>query len=203
MYLSTFLIEVDNMKRKILLVDDDPLIRADIKDMLLDRGYNIIGEASDGFEAVEECKKHSPDLVILDIDMPILDGIKAGKIINKENLAGGILLLTSFDGEEYIEKAKSIGAFGYIVKPPNEKIIIPTIEMCLSKVEEFEKMKKNLDDINSKLTERKIIEKAKGILIKEYSITEEDAYSRIRKLSMDKRTTMVEISKTIIIGYDA
>jgi len=203
MYLSTFLIEVDNMKRKILLVDDDPLIRADIKDMLLDRGYNIIGEASDGFEAVEECKKHSPDLVILDIDMPILDGIKAGKIINKENLAGGILLLTSFDGDEYIEKAKSIGAFGYIVKPPNEKIIIPTIEMCLSKVEEFEKMKKNLDDINSKLTERKIIEKAKGILIKEYSITEEDAYSRIRKLSMDKRTTMVEISKTIIIGYDA
>ncbi|WP_027702164.1 ANTAR domain-containing response regulator [Metaclostridioides mangenotii] len=191
------------MKRKILLVDDDPLIRADIKDMLLDRGYNIIGEASDGFEAVEECKKHSPDLVILDIDMPILDGIKAGKIINKENLAGGILLLTSFDGDEYIEKAKSIGAFGYIVKPPNEKIIIPTIEMCLSKVEEFEKMKKNLDDINSKLTERKIIEKAKGILIKEYSITEEDAYSRIRKLSMDKRTTMVEISKTIIIGYDA
>ncbi|WP_024621460.1 ANTAR domain-containing response regulator [Metaclostridioides mangenotii] len=191
------------MKRKILLVDDDPLIRADIKDMLLDRGYNIIGEACDGFEAVEECKKHSPDLVILDIDMPILDGIKAGKIINKENLAGGILLLTSFDGDEYIEKAKSIGAFGYIVKPPNEKIIIPTIEMCLSKVEEFEKMKKNLDDINSKLTERKIIEKAKGILIKEYSITEEDAYSRIRKLSMDKRTTMVEISKTIIIGYDA
>jgi AmiR/NasT family two-component response regulator len=203
MYLSTFLIEVDNMKRKILLVDDDPLIRADIKDMLLDRGYNIIGEASDGFEAVEECKKHSPDLVILDIDMPILDGIKAGKIINKENLAGGILLLTSFEGDEYLEKAKSIGAFGYIVKPPNEKIIIPTIEMCLSKVEEFEKMKKNLDDINSKLTERKIIEKAKGILIKEYSITEEDAYSRIRKLSMDKRTTMVEISKTIIIGYDA
>ncbi len=190
------------MGRKILLVDDDPLIRGDIKDMLLDRGYNIVGEASDGFEAVEECKKHSPDLVILDIDMPILDGIKAGKIITKENLAGGILLLTSFDGDEYIEKAKSIGAFGYIVKPPNEKSLIPSIEMCLSKVEEFEKMKKNLDKINSKLTERKIIEKAKGILINEYSISEDEAYSRIRKLSMDKRTTMVEISKTIIIGYD-
>lgn len=202
MYLCTFLVEVDSMGRKILLVDDDPLIRGDIKDMLLDRGYNIVGEASDGFEAVEECKKHSPDLVILDIDMPILDGIKAGKIITKENLAGGILLLTSFDGDEYIEKAKSIGAFGYIVKPPNEKSLIPSIEMCLSKVEEFEKMKKNLDKINSKLTERKIIEKAKGILINEYSISEDEAYSRIRKLSMDKRTTMVEISKTIIIGYD-
>jgi len=86
MYLCTFLVEVDSMGRKILLVDDDPLIRGDIKDMLLDRGYNIVGEASDGFEAVEECKKYSPDLVILDIDMPILDGIKAGKIITKENL---------------------------------------------------------------------------------------------------------------------
>ena len=202
MYLCTFLVEVDSMGRKILLVDDDPLIRGDIKDMLLDRGYNIVGDASDGFEAVEECKKHSPDLVILDIDMPILDGIKAGKIITKENLAGGILLLTSFDGDEYIEKAKSIGAFGYIVKPPNEKSLIPSIEMCLSKVEEFEKMKKNLDKINSKLTERKIIEKAKGILINEYSLSEDEAYSRIRKLSMDKRTIMVEISKTIIIGYD-
>ncbi|MDR0880712.1 MAG: response regulator [Clostridioides sp.] len=190
------------MGRNILLVDDDPLIRGDLKYMLLDRGFNIIGEASDGFEAVEECKRNNPDLVILDIDMPLMDGLKAGKIINKENLAGGILLLTSYDGDEYIEKAKSIGAFGYIVKSLNVNTIIPTIEMCLSKVEEFEKMKKDLNDVNTKLTDRKIIEKAKGILIKEYGITEEDAYSQIRKLSMDKRSSMVEISKSIIIGYD-
>ena len=190
------------MSKKILLVDDEPIIRMDIKDLLEDRGYEIVGEACDGFEAVENCKKYNPDLVIMDIDMPILDGIKAGKIIAKENLAGGVLLLTSFEDIEYIEKAKSIGAFGYLVKPANEKVLIPTIEMCLSKVNEFEKMKKDLDNINSKLVERKVIERAKGILTREFKIGEDEAYNRIRKLSMDKRTTMLEIAKMIIIGYD-
>lgn len=190
------------MEKKILLVDDEPLIRMDIKDTLEDGGYNIIGEACDGFEAVEMCKEYNPDLVIMDIDMPILDGIKAGKIISKENLAGGILLLTSFEDKDHIQKAKNIGAFGYLVKPATKKILIPTIEMCLSKVDEFEKMKKDLGKINSKLAERKIIERAKGILIKEFNIIEDEAYNRIRKLSMDKRTTMVEIAKMIIIGYD-
>lgn len=190
------------MGRKILLVDDEPLLRMDIKDTLEDRGYEIIGEACDGFEAVEMCKKHKPDLVIMDIDMPILDGIKAGKIIAKENLAGGILLLTAFDDKDNIEKAKSIGAYGYLVKPASEKSLIPTIEMCLSKVNEFEKMKNDLEKINSKLNERKLVERAKGILIREFKISEDEAYTRIRKLSMDKRTTMMEIAKMIIIGYE-
>ncbi|MEX8341787.1 response regulator [Clostridioides difficile] len=104
------------MGKKILLVDDEPLLRMDTKDILESHGYEIIGEASDGFEAVEMCKKHKPDLVIMDIEMPILDGIKAGKIICKENIAGGVLLLTSFEDKEYVEKAKSIGAYGYLEK---------------------------------------------------------------------------------------
>ncbi|HBE9328523.1 response regulator [Clostridioides difficile] len=174
----------------------------DTKDILESHGYEIIGEASDGFEAVEMCKKHKPDLVIMDIEMPILDGIKAGKIICKENLAGGVLLLTSFEDKEYVEKAKSIGAYGYLVKTASEKSLIPTIEMCLNKVNEFEKMKKDLEKVNSKLNERKLVERAKGILIREFKISEDEAYTRIRKLSMDKRTTMMEIAKMIIIGYD-
>lgn len=190
------------MGRKILLVDDEPLLIMDIKDILEDHGYEIIGEACDGFEAVEMCKKHKPDLVIMDIDMPMLDGIKAGKIIAKENLAGGVLLLTSFEDKEHIERAKSIGAYGYLVKPASENSLIPTIEMCLTKVNEFEKMKNDLEKINSKLNERKLVERAKGILIREFKISEDEAYTRIRKLSMDKRTTMMEIAKMIIIGYD-
>ena len=190
------------MGKKILLVDDEPLLRMDTKDILESHGYEIIGEASDGFEAVEMCKKHKPDLVIMDIEMPILDGIKAGKIIRKENLAGGVLLLTSFEDKEYVEKAKSIGAYGYLVKTASEKSLIPTIEMCLNKVNEFEKMKKDLEKVNSKLNERKLVERAKGILIREFKISEDEAYTRIRKLSMDKRTTMMEIAKMIIIGYD-
>ena len=134
--------------------------------------------------------------------MPMLDGIKVGKIIAKENIAGGVLLLTSFEGEEYIEKAKDIGAFGYLVKPVSEKVLIPTIEMCLSKVIEFKKIKNDLEKVNSKLTERKVIERAKGILIKEFKIDEDEAYTKIKRLSMDKRTTMFEIAKMIIIGYD-
>lgn len=190
------------MGKKILLVDDEPLLRMDIKDILEDYGYEIIGEACDGFEAIEMCKKHNPDLVIMDIDMPLLDGIKAGKIISKENLAGGVLLLTSFEDMEYIEKAKKIGAFGYLVKSVSEKLLIPTIEMCLNKVNEFEQMKQDLEKISSELNERKLVERAKGILIREFKITENEAYTRIRKLSMDKRTSMMEIAKMIIIGYD-
>ena len=101
-----------------------------------------------------------------------------------------------------MKKAKEIGAFGYLVKPINEKIFIPTVEMCIGKVREFEKMKKDLDKISNKLTERKLVERAKGILIREFEIDEEEAYTRIRKLSMDKRTSMLEIAKTIIIGYE-
>lgn len=190
------------MGSRILIVDDQPLIRADTRDILEDNGYEVIGEACDGFEAVSMCKNLSPDLVLMDIDMPILDGIKAGKIITKENLAGGILLLTSFSDKEYIEQAKSIGAFGYIVKPVSERLLIPTIEMSLSKVREFEQMKKDLEKLNSKLNERNIVERAKRILIREFKISEDEAYTRIRKLSMDKRSTMLEISKMIIIGYD-
>ncbi|RDY23502.1 response regulator [Romboutsia maritimum] len=190
------------MNSKIVIVDDEPITRMDVKDILEAKGYDVVGEASDGFGAIELCKKFKPELVVMDIDMPMLDGIKAGKIISKDNLAGGILLLTGCEGEEYIERAKNIGAFGYLPKPINEKVFIPTIEMCLSKVNEFEKMKKDLDNIANKLDERKVIERAKGILIREFNIQEDEAYNRIRKLSMDKRTSMLEIAKIIIIGYE-
>ncbi len=190
------------MINSILLVDDQPLIRMDIREILELNGYEVVGEAGDGFEAVSMCKELNPDLVLMDIDMPMLDGLKAGKIITKENTAGGIILLTSFSDKETIEKAKKIGAFGYLVKPVNEKSLITTIEMCLTKVKEFEKMKKDLEKANSKLHERKIVERAKRILIKEFKISEDEAYTRIRKLSMDKRNSILEISKMIIIGYD-
>lgn len=190
------------MGKRILIVDDEPLLRLDLKGILEIHGYQIIGEGSDGFEAVELCRKHKPDLVIMDIDMPILDGIKAGKIITKENLAGGVLMLGSAEDRNYIEEARSMGAFGYLIKGINNSSLIPNIEMCLNKVSEFEKMKNDLEKLTKKFEERKLIDKAKGILIKELNITEEEAYSKIRKLSMDKRTTMMEIGNMIIMGYE-
>ncbi|HAT4126267.1 ANTAR domain-containing response regulator [Clostridium perfringens] len=190
------------MKRTIVIVDDEPITRMDTREILEANGYDVVGEASDGFEAIEVCKKYNPSLVLMDIDMPLLDGIKASKVLTKEKLVGGIILLTAFDDKKYIEMAKEVGAFGYMIKPVNEKVFIPTVEMCLSKAEEFDELKKDYDKINNKLNDRKLIEKAKGILVKQLNSNENDAYNRIRKLSMDRRTTMAEIAKIIIVGYE-
>ena len=190
------------MKRTIVIVDDEPITRMDTREILEANGYDVVGEASDGFEAIEVCKKYNPSLVLMDIDMPLLDGIKASKVLTKEKLVGGVILLTAFEDKKYIEMAKEVGAFGYMIKPVNEKVFIPTVEMILSKAEEFDELKKDYDKINSKLNDRKLIEKAKGILVKQLNSNENDAYNRIRKLSMDRRTTMAEIAKIIIVGYE-
>ena len=190
------------MKRTIVIVDDEPITRMDTREILEANGYDVVGEASDGFEAIEVCKKYNPSLVLMDIDMPLLDGIKASKVLTKEKLVGGIILLTAFEDKKYIEMAKEVGAFGYMIKPVNEKVFIPTVEMCLSKSEEFYELKKDYDKINNKLNDRKLIEKAKGILVKQLNSNENEAYNRIRKLSMDRRTTMAEIAKIIIVGYE-
>ncbi|MCI5748476.1 ANTAR domain-containing response regulator [Clostridium perfringens] len=190
------------MKRTIVIVDDEPITRMDTREILEANGYDVVGEASDGFEAIEVCKKYNPSLVLMDIDMPLLNGIKASKVLTKEKLVGGVILLTAFEDKKYIEMAKEVGAFGYMIKPVNEKVFIPTVEMCLSKAEEFDELKKDYDKINNKLNDRKLIEKAKGILVKQLNSNENDAYNRIRKLSMDRRTTMAEIAKIIIVGYE-
>ena len=190
------------MKRTIVIVDDEPITRMDTREILEANGYDVVGEASDGFEAIEVCKKYNPSLVLMDIDIPLLDVIKASKVLTKEKLVGGVILLTAFEDKKYIEMAKEVGAFGYMIKPVNEKVFIPTVEMCLSKAEEFDELKKDYDKINNKLNDRKLIEKAKGILVKQLNSNENDAYNRIRKLSMDRRTTMAEIAKIIIVGYE-
>lgn len=190
------------MEKRILIVDDEPITRIDLRCILESKAYNVVGEAKDGFSAIDLCKKEKPDVVIMDIEMPDFDGIKASKVINKENLAGGVILLTGIDDDEYLEKAKNVGAFSYLVKPIDEKSLIRAIEMCYSKVNEFRELKKDLENANSKLNERKVIEKAKGILIKEHNISEEEAYNKLRKLCMDKRTSMVEIAKVMILAYE-
>ena len=190
------------MEKKIVIVDDEPITRMDIRDILEAEGYNVVGEAADGFDAIEVCKKSLPDMVLMDIQMPILDGLKASKKIMNDNLAGGILLLTAFNDIEFIEKAKDVGAFGYLVKPLDEKSFISTLEMCLARGRDFKKLRNDLEKLNKKLDERKVVEKAKGMLMKECSISEDEAYKKIRKLSMDKRCTMSEIAQTILIAYE-
>lgn len=189
-------------EKKIIVVDDDPIIRADVIDMLKFNGYNVIGFAIDGFNAIKVCRELRPDLVIMDIEMPDLDGIKASKVIRKEDTAGGIVFLTGREDNECFEKAKKIGAFSYINKPIDEKTFIRTIDIALSKVIEFKELKENLKSVNNKLNERKIIEKAKGILIKQLGISEDDAYKKIRNLGMEKRISMSEIAEVMVLSYE-
>lgn len=190
------------MNKRIVIADDEPITRMDIREMLEEAGYNVVGEASDGFDAIEMCKKFLPNIVIMDIKMPLLDGINASKIIIQENLADGIILLSAYSDTNFIEKAKEAGVIGYLVKPLDNKSLIPAVEVALAKATEIKDIKANMINVQKKLEARKVIEKAKGILMSEQGITEEEAYSMIRNLSMKKRVTMEDISEIIIMSKD-
>ncbi|SET49094.1 response regulator receiver and ANTAR domain protein [Natronincola peptidivorans] len=188
------------MYKNIVIADDEPITRMDLAEMLKEAGYSVVGEASDGFDAVELCRKLRPDLVLMDVKMPLLDGLKASKVITQEGLAKSVVLLTAYSGREFIEQAKEAGVMGYIIKPIDEKSLMPAIEVALCKGKEIEQMKKDIEFIREQLETRKTVEKAKGILMKKYQISEEEAYKRIRKLSMDKRCAMKQIASTIVIN---
>ncbi|MBP9478037.1 MAG: response regulator [Sebaldella sp.] len=188
--------------RRVIVVDDEPITRMDICEILKEGGYDIVGEAADGFDAIEQCKKHNPDFVMMDVKMPILDGLKASKIIINEKLARGVVLLTAYSSKEFIEDAKNIGVLGYIVKPIDEKSFLPNLQIILSKQEEFEELEQKYIKTNQKLEDRKKLDIAKSILMERDNMTEKEAYSYIRNLSMNKRCDMGKIADIIILSGD-
>ncbi|SNS12677.1 response regulator receiver and ANTAR domain protein [Anaerovirgula multivorans] len=188
------------MKGRVVIADDEPITRMDILEMLHEEGYDVVGEASDGFDAIELCKKYKPDLVLLDVKMPLLNGLKAAKIINQDELAECIVLVTAYSSREFVEEAKKAGAMGYVVKPINEKNLLPTLEVAISTSKEFNEMKKEVKKAQTQLEDRKQIERAKGVLMKNEGLSEEEAYSKIRTLSMSKRRSMGEIAKIITMN---
>ena len=188
------------MLRNIVIVDDEPITRMDVLEILEEAGYNVVGQAGDGFDAVELCRKYKPDLVIMDVKMPLLDGIQASKVINEENLAGGVLLLTAYSDKNFISQATNVGVLGYLVKPIVEKSLIPAVEVALSRADDFLKIKTETKKITERYESRIIIEKAKGILIINEGFSEDKAYNYIRKLSMDKRCSMKKIAEMIVLN---
>ena len=188
--------------RKIIVVDDEPITRMDICEILKEANYDVVAQAGDGFDAIEQSRKHKPDFVIMDVKMPILDGLKAAKVITEEKLSRGIVLLTAYSNKEFIEEAKNIGIIGYIVKPIDEKSFIPNLEIIFNKQEEFEKLEKKYLKTSQKLEDRKKIDSAKSILMKTRNFTENEAYEYIRTLSMNKRCDMGKIADIIILSGD-
>ena len=157
--------------RKIIVVDDEPITRMDICEILREANYDVVAEAGDGFDAIEQSRKYKPDFVIMDIKMPILDGLKAAKVITKEKLSRGVVLLTAYSSKDFIEEAKNIGIIGYIVKPIDEKSFIPNLEIIFNKQEEFEELEKKYLKTSQKLEDRKKIDIAKSILMKTRDFT--------------------------------
>lgn len=190
------------MSKRIVIADDEPITRMDVSEMLMEAGYDVVGKASDGFDAVEMCKKTRPDLVILDVKMPLLDGLMAAKIISEEELAGGILLLTAYSSSEFVEKAKSVGVLSYLVKPITKNALLPSVEIAIHKGKEIRDIKMAHQKTNDRLESRILVDRAKSILMSDKSMDEEDAYNYIRKMSMDKRCTMKEIAKVIIMSKE-
>ncbi len=186
------------MKTRVVIADDDVIIRLDIREALEFQGYEVVGEASDGIDAVELCSTLKPDVILLDVKMPVMDGLTAAKLIAQAGGDVAVIMMTAYNDKQFVDKAGDFGALGYLVKPIDEKSLTPTIEIALRRRKELTELKIAVAGQEKKLEERKIIEKAKGILIKNNSITEDEAYKYLRTVSMNKRKSIVEVAKIII-----
>jgi len=191
-------------KLRILIADDESIIRLDLKEMLEDNGHTVVGEASDGQIAVELAEKLSPDLIVMDIKMPNLDGLGAVKQINAngKKLRIPVVMVTAYSQPELVEQAVELGVFAYLVKPIKEGDIMPTIEVAMSRAEEMNALEKEVVNLKEALETRKLVERAKGILIETYEITEAEAFRRIQKLSMNSRKPIKDIADAIILAKD-
>jgi response regulator NasT len=185
---------------RIVIADDESIIRLDLKKMLEDMGHSVVGEAADGQKALELVRALRPDVVILDIKMPVMDGLDAAKIISDEKIAP-VMLLTAFSQVDMINRAKEAGVFAYLVKPFEEKDLIPAIEIAISRYLEMQEMESKATDLEEKLETRKAVDKAKGILMDKYSLKETEAFRKIQQQSMNTRKSMREIADAIIIAH--
>ena len=184
---------------RVIIADDEPISRMDLKELLTEGGYAVVAEVSDGFDAVESCKAHHPDLVLLDIKMPYLDGLSAAKIIYEEGLADTIIMLTAYSEREFVEQAKECGVSGYLVKPIDEKSLIPNIELVVAQSKEMKRLRKDMEKVSERLANRSIIEKAKGQVMQEQNMSEQEAYHYIRKLSQLKGLSMRRVAEMILV----
>ncbi|HZK67862.1 MAG TPA: response regulator [Chloroflexota bacterium] len=184
---------------RVVIADDESIIRMDLREMLTSLGYLVVGETGDGLSAVNLARELKPDLVIMDIKMPDLDGIQATKILTEERIAP-VLLLTAFSQQELVEGAKEAGVVGYIVKPFRESELVPAIEVALSRFREFKALERELTDTRNILETRKIVERAKGVLMDTQGLKEADAFRKIQKLSMNTRKSMREVAEAIMLA---
>ncbi|CAM3303697.1 MULTISPECIES: response regulator [Brevibacillus] len=184
---------------KIIVVDDEPIIRMDLREMLENEGYLVVAEAKNGEEAVSLAHRHKPDLIIMDVKMPILNGVKASQIIRSFS-DSSILLLTAYSQKELIQDARKAGVTAYLVKPISEEDLIPAVEIALSQKEKEVALKRDIDELKQKIEDRKAVEKAKGKLMGSLSLEEGAAYRWMQQVSMQRRVPLVKLAQEILAG---
>ncbi|MEY3094565.1 MAG: response regulator [Actinobacteria bacterium] len=180
---------------RILVAEDETLIRMDLVEMLREAGYDVVGEATNGQEAIELAENLRPDIAILDVKMPVLDGISAAeKIID----IAPVLMLTAFSQRDLVERARDAGAMAYVVKPFTINDLVPSIEIAISRHTQMRSLAAEVADLHERLESRKLIDRAKGILMKALNLSEPEAFSWIQRAAMDRRITMKEVAEAVI-----
>jgi len=192
----------ERKRHRIIICDDESLIRRDLREMLSEQGYLVVGEAADGETAVAMARKLSPDLVIMDIRFEGIrfDGIDAAAILTREGIAP-VLLLSAYSQRDLVERARAAGVVGYLVKPFTEADLPPAIETALARFEEFRAVKKQAVDLAEALETRKLVDRAKGLLMDKKGMTEQEAFRRIQQMSMNYRKPMRDVAEAIIMAH--
>jgi response regulator NasT len=184
-------------KTRVIVAEDESLIRIDIVEMLRDHGFEVVGEAADGEKAVALAEELRPDIVVMDVKMPLLDGISAAEILTKRHIAP-VVLLTAFSQRELVERAAEAGALAYVVKPFTPNDLIPAIDIALTRYQQITALEDEISDLAERLETRKVLDRAKGILNDTMGLTEPEAFRWIQKASMDRRLSMREVAQTVI-----
>jgi two-component system, response regulator PdtaR len=187
-------------RTRVIIADDESLIRMDLREMLTNLGYLVIGEVGDGQSAVNLAKELRPDIVIMDIKMPDMDGIEAAKILTEERVAP-VLLLSAYSQQELVQRAQKAGVAGYLVKPFRESDLAPAIEVALARFSEFRILEREVENLQDALETRKAVDRAKGILMDTQGLSETEAFRKIQKMSMNNRKSMRMVADAIILAH--
>lgn len=184
-------------KTRVIIAEDESIIRLDLKEMLTESGYEVVGEAADGTEAVRLAFEKAPDLTIVDVKMPVMNGIEAAREISQAGICP-VIVLTAYSQRALVEEAIKSGAMSYLVKPFSKSDLLPAIEVAIARFEEMKDLENKVKELEERLETRKLVEQAKGIIMKRCDLDEESAFRKMQKESMDRRISIAEVAKQII-----